>query len=139
MRYSPSTNINLTIEDDDLFIEARLLVSFSEGTPRWRGSIYTCPSDVDWYGEDPSVSGVEEIEATNVCWTDEDGDQFGLGSYEPAYVERAVERFIEEWVWDHTDEVNDLLNEQLQAEAEAAAEAAAEDAYENGRMPRRYY
>jgi hypothetical protein len=125
--YLPTENLNLTIEDDGLFIEARVQVTYDAGSPAWKGSIYTCPSDADWYGEDPSVGGIEEIEATNVVYIDEDGEEYGLGADEPAYVERAVERFVADWVHDHRDEVDEILNERLRDAAEASAEAWAED------------
>jgi len=45
--------------DNPVEITARLWVSFNPGTKPWRGLIHRCPSDIDYYGEDPYVTDWE--------------------------------------------------------------------------------
>jgi len=42
------------------------MVHYDPGFPPWTGSIFTCPSDIDWHGQKPRLDGIEYIEKITI-------------------------------------------------------------------------
>lgn len=64
---------------------AKVEVAYDPGMKPWRGSIWDCPSDVDWTGVSPHVEGIESAQIIDV-----DGNVF------PA-TKKDMDR-IEKWI-----------------------------------------
>ena len=65
------TTVSITIEinapdPDDPQYEGTMTfegdANVSDGTPPWKGSSHSCPSDIDWYGEAPAFESWEDIQ-----------------------------------------------------------------------------
>ena len=79
-------------------IVANVNYDISGGCAPWKGSKYTCPSDVDWYG-DPGDVEIDSIEIVSVTEYDDDGnaDDVELDAWE----EPAVLAYVEENIDDY--------------------------------------
>jgi len=99
-------------DDDEICWEIEFEVEFNitGGCAPWKGSIYSCPSDVDWYG-DPGDVEVESVSIVSVV--DHSGD-------EPEDVE--LDAWEEAIVLEHAEE-----NIDDDALYEAAGDQAADD------------
>lgn len=85
-------------ENDEICweVEAEIEFNVSGGCAPWKGSVYSCPSDVDWYG-DPGDVEIENINILSVVEHDDDGScDVELDAWE--------EPAVEQYVWDNYDE-----------------------------------
>lgn len=93
MGYSSTQSFEVFDEDGDGCWEITAEVDFRlvGGCAPWKGSIYSCPSDVDWYGDAGDIE-IEAIRIIAVVDLDDDGNaaDVDLDSWEHEIVERYV-------------------------------------------------
>ena len=92
-------------------IGAEIEFNISGGCAPWKGSVYSCPSDVDWYG-DPGDLEIESVTIESVTEHDDDGNAT------PVELDAWEEPIVLSYANDHIDE-DDLY--------EAAGEQADDD------------
>jgi len=78
-------------------IVANVNYNISGGCAPWKGSMYSCPSDVDWYG-DPGDLEVESVSIVSVTEYDDDGNA------EDVELDAWELPVVEQYVWDNLDD-----------------------------------
>lgn len=96
---------------------------FGAPTAPWRGSVHSCPSDIDWYGAGGEFQGWESVEIFDLTLTDKDG--VDGGALRPANPDEIAR--LNKWV---VGEGQSWFDQQVEKHFEGEAIDAAEDAAE---------
>lgn len=97
MGYSKEISIEIHEEDTCWEVTADIDFTLSGGCSPWKGSIYSCPSDVDWYGDAGDLC-IDDITIVSVVEVDAEGKttEVDLDDWELP--------IIEEYVLDNLDD-----------------------------------
>lgn len=77
-------------------VEIDLVVWATPGTPPWKGSVYSCPSDVDWYGEDP-MAEIESVKVGPVAWDEIEREDIELAPWERRIIAEHISENLDEY------------------------------------------
>lgn len=93
------TQVIEVVAGDNIVWEIEIEIDFdiSGGCAPWKGSIYSCPSDVDWYG-DPGDVEIEDARVISVTEYDDEGQgsDVELDAWEEAVVEQFAHDSIDD-------------------------------------------
>jgi hypothetical protein len=94
----------------------------SDPTPRWSGSLHTCPSDIDWYGEAAQFAGWDSVRIFD-CTIGEGGDMRDANPYERGLLDKWTDGEGKDWF---EGEIEKRAEERAEDDGEAEAEYQAE-------------
>lgn len=73
MGYAATQTYEIWAGDDICWeVEAEVDFRLVGGCAPWKGSVYSCPSDVDWYGDAGDLE-IDEVRVVRVVEVDEEG------------------------------------------------------------------
>lgn len=111
MGYNTTQTIEAVCDDTCWEITVEVEFRLVGGCAPWQGSIYSCPSDLDWYGDAGDLE-IDDIRIVSVVELDDDGE--AIDDVELAPWEEAV---VEQYALDNLDD--DVLYEVAADQAEA--------------------